>query len=136
MSSSGNASPFESEKRYSKFAVYTLLEHLGDFSAAARALSAEGYGEPTEKKNYRLTELGNAERFADQHRQDVRYVGAWKKWLFYDGKRWNVGAAEEVRRLAQDTARGLYNEAAQATDQEQAAKLAKWAGDFLQERVN
>jgi putative DNA primase/helicase len=35
---------FDSEKGYSKFGAYALLEHGGDFSAAARALAARGYG--------------------------------------------------------------------------------------------
>lgn len=35
---------FDTEKPYSKFAAYTLLEHGGDFGAAARALGARGYG--------------------------------------------------------------------------------------------
>jgi len=35
---STNAHPFESEKSYSKFAAYTLLEHDGDYTAAAHAL--------------------------------------------------------------------------------------------------
>src|SRR5262249_393104 len=37
---------FEKDTSYSKFGVYTVLEHGGDFSAAARALAAQGYGEP------------------------------------------------------------------------------------------
>lgn len=37
------ATVFEPEKPYSKFAAYTILEHAGDFSAAARALAAQGY---------------------------------------------------------------------------------------------
>jgi hypothetical protein len=41
---SSNAAPFESEKAYAPFSVYTLLEHNGDFSAAAAALRAEGFG--------------------------------------------------------------------------------------------
>lgn len=43
---STNAAPFDAEKGYSPFAVYTLLEHNGDFTAAASALRAEGYGAP------------------------------------------------------------------------------------------
>lgn len=39
-----NAHPFEPESSNSPFAVYALLEHGGDFSAAAAALAAEGYG--------------------------------------------------------------------------------------------
>lgn len=41
---STNAAPFEAHKGYSPFAVYALLEHHGDFAAAASALAAEGYG--------------------------------------------------------------------------------------------
>ena len=42
---STNAHPFESEKAYSPFSVYTLLEHNGDYGRAAQALSAKGFGE-------------------------------------------------------------------------------------------
>jgi hypothetical protein len=37
---------FEAERAYSPFAVYAILEHGGDFTAAAQALSEQGYGEP------------------------------------------------------------------------------------------
>lgn len=39
-----NAPPFDPGTGYAPFAVYTLLEHAGDFSAAARALVQQGYG--------------------------------------------------------------------------------------------
>jgi len=42
---SSNAAPFEPNKAYSPFGVYALLEHNGDFAAAATALRAEGYGQ-------------------------------------------------------------------------------------------
>lgn len=41
-----NAVPLEAGKAYSPFSVYGLLEHAGDYSAAARDLWKEGYGEP------------------------------------------------------------------------------------------
>ncbi|MBP9032468.1 MAG: bifunctional DNA primase/polymerase [Pseudomonadales bacterium] len=41
---STNAAPFEPNRAYAPFAVYTLLDHGGDFAAAALALSAQGYG--------------------------------------------------------------------------------------------
>lgn len=41
---STNAPPFESEHSYNKFQAYALLEHGGDFTAAAQALRAQGYG--------------------------------------------------------------------------------------------
>ncbi|WP_426566402.1 phage/plasmid primase, P4 family [Angustibacter sp. McL0619] len=39
-----SSTEFETEKAYSKFAVYTLLDHDGDYTAAAKALAADGYG--------------------------------------------------------------------------------------------
>ncbi|MCC9627125.1 bifunctional DNA primase/polymerase [Blastopirellula sp. JC732] len=41
---SQNAHPFEADKGYSKFHAYALLEHGGDFTAAARDLARQGYG--------------------------------------------------------------------------------------------
>jgi hypothetical protein len=41
---STSAAPFEAEVSYSRFAVYTLLHHHGDFRAATRALGWAGYG--------------------------------------------------------------------------------------------
>ncbi|HRQ75570.1 MAG TPA: bifunctional DNA primase/polymerase [Phycisphaerales bacterium] len=41
---STNAPPFEPHKGYPPFSVYALLEHSGDFTAAASALAAQGYG--------------------------------------------------------------------------------------------
>ncbi|HMN41207.1 MAG TPA: DUF3987 domain-containing protein [Phycisphaerales bacterium] len=41
---STNAPPFEDLRGYSPFAVYSLLEHGGDFATAAGALRARGFG--------------------------------------------------------------------------------------------
>ena len=35
---------FEPERPYNKFSAYTLLQHAGDYSAAAKQLGADGYG--------------------------------------------------------------------------------------------
>ncbi len=42
---SSNAEPFQANTGYARFAVYALLEHHGDFAAAATALRAQGFGE-------------------------------------------------------------------------------------------
>jgi hypothetical protein len=42
---SSNALTFEPDTAYSAFSAYTLLEHAGNFTAAARALVAQGYGD-------------------------------------------------------------------------------------------
>jgi hypothetical protein len=43
---SSNAAPFEANRSYTKFAVYALLKHGGDFAAAAKDLTEQGYGAP------------------------------------------------------------------------------------------
>jgi hypothetical protein len=54
---SSNAAPFEGASggrpctSYSRFGVYTLLLHDGDFAASARALAAQGYGDQTPRNN-------------------------------------------------------------------------------------
>ncbi len=42
---SSNAAPFEPDRAYAPFTVFALLEHGGDFAAAAAALRALGYGD-------------------------------------------------------------------------------------------
>lgn len=44
---SSNAAPFEEKAAYSLFSAYSILEHNGDFHAAAKALSQKGYGQKT-----------------------------------------------------------------------------------------
>ncbi len=40
------------------------------------------------KTDYHLTDTGNAERFAADHRDTVRYCRPWKRWFYWDGTRW------------------------------------------------
>jgi hypothetical protein len=51
---STNAAPFAEKKSYSKFEAYTLLNHGGDFKAAARELARQGYGEQAHHRNGHL----------------------------------------------------------------------------------
>lgn len=41
-----SSTPFEPERGYGKFSAYAVLDHGGDFAAAARALARQGYGPP------------------------------------------------------------------------------------------
>jgi hypothetical protein len=55
---SSSAAPFEQNRAYAPFSVYTLLEHGGDFGAAASALRAEGFGDgPREDSDIDLSKL-------------------------------------------------------------------------------
>ncbi|NLF32986.1 MAG: hypothetical protein GX591_19135, partial [Planctomycetes bacterium] len=48
---SSNAAPFEPQTGYAPFAVYTLLEHGGDFEQAARSLRTLGFGSDSATHN-------------------------------------------------------------------------------------
>ena len=45
-----------------------------------------------------LTDPGNAERFAAQHHERVKYCFEWGAWTMYDGRRWARDRVGEVFR--------------------------------------
>jgi P4 family phage/plasmid primase-like protien len=81
--------------------------------------------QPPERFN--LTDLGNAERFTARHGGDVRYCYPWTKWLVWTGSRWERDDAGRVHRLAKDTVRSIYGEAAAAEDEDRRKALAQHA---------
>ncbi len=78
-------------------------------------------------KRRELTDLGNAERFVARYGDRVRYVGAWNQWLVWTGTRWTPNETGEVERLAKQTAKSIYSEAALAEDDDEAKKISKHA---------
>ena len=65
-----------------------------------------------EPGRFKLTDMGNAERLARAHGGDLRYVRAWKSWLWWDESRWCRDAVGVVTIVAKHVIRGLYEEAA------------------------
>jgi len=51
---SPNSWPLVERKGYTKFSVYALYKHNGDWAAAAKALADEGYGEQRINRNFEL----------------------------------------------------------------------------------
>lgn len=135
------STPFEAERSYDKFGAFAVLDHGGDFTSAARAIgcdtglgaagvttngdaTAAGAGIP---ERFNLTDYGNAERFVARHRGNVRYCYAWRSWLVWDGRRWKIDDGGGVRRLAKETVRSIYGEAAAVDDPKERAAIAKHA---------
>lgn len=113
---SENAHPFDAGTSYSKFGAYALLEHGGDFKAAAKALAERGYGDPipdpadreyeafrdllgkdVEPDKLKPTivkrswdDIGNAERLADHAGRQIRWVIDAEKWAVYTGTHWAI----------------------------------------------
>ncbi len=81
--------------------------------------------ETSKKSNYALTDYGNAERFGSQHRQDVKYCSVWKSWLVWDGKVWKRDDSFQTYRLAVQTIRSIYTEAASELDDATRTELAR-----------
>ena len=131
---SSNAHPFDNDTAYTKFGAHTLLNHGGDFSAAARELRSQGLGEPTKPVarpkgapgGLHLTDLGNAHRLVEQHGKNIRHVHEWG-WLAWDGRRWCPDKTGAIERMAKGTVKAIYVEASQARDQSRRKNLGKHA---------
>ncbi len=55
--------------------------------------------------------MRNAERLVELHGDDLRFVGAWSRWIAWDGKCWKLDDNGAVMRAAKATARQLVEEA-------------------------
>jgi putative DNA primase/helicase len=80
-----------------------------------------------QRRHYMRTDLGNAERFIDAHRDRVRWCPARKSFLVWDGTRWAWDEQGEAVKLAHATVRGIFHEAAHTEDQDEQKKIAGFA---------
>ncbi len=68
------------------------LDGWGDGVVGANATS--------NAKIYSPSNVGNGQLFSDTYRNELMYVSEWKRWLRWDGKRWEAVTAEVIRRHA------------------------------------
>jgi len=98
---------------------------LGNDEAIRCLDSAYGRNDPS--SFYNLTELGNAERFAEAYKDCVRYVPDFGFWLFYNGQRWVPSNHGEIESLAKKVVRSISDEAEQCTDESLSKAIGKHA---------
>jgi putative DNA primase/helicase len=81
-----------------------------------------------EAKEIICTDLGNAERFAAEHGQDVRWCSTWKQWIIWDGKRWKSddSGSVQVIYLAGKTVRNIQRDALEISDSDHRKKVLAW----------
>jgi putative DNA primase/helicase len=91
------------------------------------SVNGHGGGRPARARARNLTDLGNSERFVADHGGDVRYCYPWSTWLVWTGARWERDEAGRVQRLAKESVRKIYQEAAAAEDEDRRKALAKHA---------
>ena len=63
------------------------------------------------------TDVGNAERLARRHGNDLRWCEAWGSWLVWSGRQWERDDTGETVRRAVDTVRQIGVEAARCDDE-------------------
>ena len=64
-----------------------------------------------------FNDTGNAERLVECHADDLRYNPRWRKWLVFDGTRWEENATGEIMRRAKDTVDQMHKHAANLSAQ-------------------
>ena len=81
-------------------------------------------GSPARPANYSDEALAN--RFTARHRDDLRFVNTWGRWLVWDGKRWQP----DETLMVTDHARGLVREASsEILESNGSQKLADCGGE-------
>ena len=107
----------------------SLLEivQIASFFTNADAPGARSQGERPRKAPFALTDFGNAERFAEQHCENVRYCHTWGKWLIWSGNHWKVDETGKINQLCKATVRSIYAEAAQISDDDRRKAVSKHA---------
>lgn len=56
------------------------------------------------------TDIANGKRLVQASTETIRYVGAWKKWIIWDGTRWKIDISNEIYRRAHDVINRLWEE--------------------------
>jgi len=106
--STNSPAPFEANKGYSNFAVFALLEYGGDWSAAGKALRAQGYGvglyvpkavaqqaqAALDAMPERLRALILAEDYSPVHHRRIMIERYGTQWVYIIGRGWAVRSPE------------------------------------------
>lgn len=85
----------------------------GEEVAALLAAASDGAVAP----RLACTDVGNAERLARRHGNDLRWCEAWGSWLVWSGRQWERDDTGETVRRAVDTVRQIGVEAARCDDE-------------------
>lgn len=76
------------------------------------------------------TDMANARRLLRSFGEDLHYCGPWKKWLEYDGRRWQVDSLCKVEAYAKTIAKQVWLEAAATismVEHSEAIEIVKFA---------
>jgi putative DNA primase/helicase len=63
-----------------------------------------------------MTDTTNAERLREKFGADIRYNAAWKKWLVWDGARWETDNGERIHEKGLLMTRGMFDDLIRTSD--------------------
>ena len=87
-----------------------------------------GHNQPEwSQDDLRCSDIGNAEVFADQHNDKLRYCFELSQWFFWDETVWKPGAEANLQELAEETVRSFPGEASELMDSQNRETFLKWA---------
>lgn len=142
--------PARTDRLFRRSGLYRAKWERSDYRAKTleKAMAAEVYTEPRKRTEpngvhspeptpirpeaesiapSRTTDVANAERFARQHGDRLRFCHPFNKWLANDNRRWALDNVAEVDRCGKETARSIYREAAEEPTDTVRIELSKHA---------
>lgn len=75
----------------------------------------------------KTTDQANADRMVASYGDKILYCTRWGRWLIWDDHRFRIDFENQIRVIARNTAREIYNEAMAAPSLTTKRKIAKWA---------
>ena len=73
------------------------------------------------------TETGNRDRFVARNQGKCLYIPELKCWTIWDGARWKKVGIAPIMKLADETAKSIFNEARDCHNSEGVRRLSSWA---------
>lgn len=86
---------------------------------------------PNEEPAVDLSEDGVALMLADKHKENMRYVAKWGKWLMYSGKVWEDDETSAGLRAARDICRDMAFTEAQTPSEKKNLKLGRTVASVM-----
>jgi putative DNA primase/helicase len=97
-----------------------MAEQIGDESIYLRL-------QQLKKGQLQFTDATNAQRLFREHGKDIRYNAAWKKWLVWNGSRWEMDEGALIHSKGLETVRNIYDEVLKTDDYRERMEIEKHA---------
>ncbi len=121
----------EKWRRQHRSKVKWLDKHIDKVhskNAPAKKSTDQNHQAEKPRRDYPLTDTGAAERFADEHREYVRYCPQQRLWLVNQGAIWKPDeSGQYIYQCGKTTARQLYAQASTISDDVLRKSLVKYA---------